>query len=94
MSGSRAALLTCPGRAAWLHDVTPQAWRSLVLGGLGWMFDVYDNFMLALTIPALVVAFALSKAEAGAIGSILAAGWCWAGSVSAGRRTASAVYAR
>lgn len=74
MSGSRAALLTCPGRAAWLHDVTPQAWRSLVLGGLGWMFDVYDNFMLALTIPALVVAFALSKAEAGAIGSILAAG--------------------
>jgi MFS family permease len=74
MSSSGAELLTRPGRAAWLRDVTSSAWRSLALGGLGWMFDVYDNFMLALTIPALVIAFALSKAEAGAIGSILAAG--------------------
>src|SRR3954449_5611625 len=44
------------------------------LAGLGWMFDVYDSFVLSLTIPALVAAFALSNAEAGAIGSILAAG--------------------
>jgi MFS family permease len=74
MSGSNTGLLTRPEQAAWYRTVTPNAWRALALGGLGWMFDVYDNFMLALTIPALVVAFALSKADAGMIGSILAAG--------------------
>ena len=73
MSGG-AELLARRGRTGWVRDVTPAAWRVLALSGLGWMFDVYDNFMLALTIPALVTAFALSKATAGAIGSILAAG--------------------
>lgn len=59
---------------AWYRQVSPSAWRALALAGLGWMFDVYDTFMLALTIPALIVAFSLSKEEAGAIGSLLAAG--------------------
>ncbi|SJZ76679.1 Predicted arabinose efflux permease, MFS family [Enhydrobacter aerosaccus] len=59
---------------AWYRDVSPSAWRALALAGLGWMFDVYDTFMLALTIPALIVAFSLSKENAGAIGSLLAAG--------------------
>jgi MFS family permease len=58
----------------WYREITPQSWRVLGLAGLGWMFDVYDSFVLSLTIPALVAAFALSNAEAGAIGSILAAG--------------------
>jgi MFS family permease len=59
---------------AWYREVSPSAWRALALAGLGWMFDVYDTFMLALTIPALIVAFSLSKGDAGAIGSLLAAG--------------------
>ena len=58
----------------WWRSTSPVAWRALALGGLGWMFDVCDNFMLALTIPALIVVFGLSKGEAGAIGSVLAAG--------------------
>ncbi len=58
----------------WWRATSPVAWRALALGGLGWMFDVCDNFMLALTIPALIVVFGLSKGEAGAIGSVLAAG--------------------
>lgn len=58
----------------WYREVSPSAWRALALAGLGWMFDVYDTFMLALTIPALIVAFSLSKEDAGAIGSLLAAG--------------------
>ncbi len=59
---------------AWYRTVSPSAWRALLLGCLGWMFDVYDTFMLALTIPALLVAFSLTNGEAGAIGSLLAAG--------------------
>ncbi len=59
---------------AWWRTTSPTAWRALALGGLGWMFDVCDNFMLALTIPALITVFGLSKGEAGAIGSVLATG--------------------
>jgi len=59
---------------AWYREITAQSWRTLLFAGLGWMFDVYDSFVLSLTIPALIVAFALTKAQAGAIGSILAAG--------------------
>ena len=60
--------------ASWYREITPQSWRVLGFAGLGWMFDVYDSFVLSLTLPALIAAFALSNAEAGSIGSILAAG--------------------
>lgn len=59
---------------SWYREITPQSWRVLCFAGLGWMFDVYDSFVLSLTIPALIAAFALSNAEAGTIGSILAGG--------------------
>jgi MFS family permease len=51
----------------------------LALAGAAWAFDVFDSFLLSLTLPALVAAFALSKADAGAIGSILAAGLVFGG---------------
>ena len=59
---------------SWYREITPQSWRVLAYAGSGWVFDVYDSFVLSLTIPALVATFALSNAQAGAIGSILAAG--------------------
>jgi MFS family permease len=59
---------------SWYREITPQSWRVLGFAGLGWMFDVYDSFVLSVTLPALIAAFALSNAEAGTIGSILAAG--------------------
>ena len=70
--------------APWWRQTPPSAWRSLALGGLGWMFDVCDNFMLALTIPALIVVFGLSKSDAGAIGSVLAAGLVLGGIIGGG----------
>jgi MFS family permease len=70
--------------APWYREITPQSWRVLGFAGLGWMFDVYDTFVLSLTIPSLVLAFSLSKAEAGAIGSILAAGLIVGGIIMGG----------
>lgn len=58
----------------WHAALTPACWRVLGLAGAAWTFDVFDSFMLSLTLPALAAVFALSKAQAGAIGSILAAG--------------------
>ncbi len=58
----------------WYREVSPACWRTLTLAGLSWTFDIYDSFVLSLTLPALVTVFALTKGQAGAIGSILAAG--------------------
>jgi MFS family permease len=67
---SPAAVIAGP----WYRDISGACWRTLTLAGIGWTFDVFDSFMLALTLPALVAVFAISNAQAGAIGSILAAG--------------------
>ena len=64
-----------PAKAeAWYHELSSACWRALALAGTAWAFDVFDSFLLSLTMPALVAVFSLSKADAGAIGSILAAG--------------------
>lgn len=44
------------------------------MGGLGWLFESYDSFMLSLTLPVLSREFALDKAQVGALISITAAG--------------------
>jgi MFS family permease len=58
----------------WYRDVSRNAWRVLVLAGLGWLFEVYEIFIFSLTVPAFIAYFALTRAQAGAIGSIAAAG--------------------
>lgn len=70
-SGAPPALVT---GMPWYRGISRSCWQALRLAGLGWTFDVFDTFMLSVTIPALVVAFGLSKGDAGAIGSALAGG--------------------
>lgn len=62
------------GAEPWYRELSPACWRTLRLAGAAWTFDVFDSFLLSLTLPAMVAVFALTKAEAGAIGSVLAAG--------------------
>ena len=62
------------GADPWYRELSPACWRTLRLAGAAWTFDVFDSFLLSLTLPAMVAVFALTKAEAGAIGSVLAAG--------------------
>lgn len=80
MSQPQSAVVAIPA-GRWYHEVSGACWRTLTLAGVGWTFDVYDNFMLSLTLPALIAVFALSSAQAGAIGSILAAGMVLGGIV-------------
>ena len=61
-------------RLPWLREIPPNAWRALLLAGLGWLFEVYEIFILSLTIPALIVAFAMTRAAAGLIGSLSVVG--------------------
>ncbi|AOB31580.1 MFS transporter [Bordetella sp. H567] len=59
---------------AWYRDVSRDAWRVLTLSGLGWLFEVYEIFILSLTVPAFIAYFDLTKAQAGLIGSLSALG--------------------
>lgn len=70
-----------PSGEPWYAELSSACWRTLALAGASWAFDVFDSFLLSLTMPALVVVFSLSKADAGAIGSILAAGLVFGGIV-------------
>ena len=74
MSQTPQGLTTGASADPWYRELSPACWRTLTLAGAAWTFDVFDSFLLSLTLPALVTVFALTKAEAGAIGSILAAG--------------------
>jgi MFS family permease len=59
---------------SWHREIGPPQWRALIAAGLGWLFEVYEIFILSLTIPALIATFALSRADAGLIGSVSAIG--------------------
>ena len=58
----------------WYREVSTAAWRTLLAAGLGWLFEVFDIYILALTTPALIAYFTLSRADAGLITSVSAAG--------------------
>jgi len=58
----------------WYRQLPRAAWWALLMAGLGWMFESYDSFMLALTLPVLSGEFGLSKPEIGALISLTAAG--------------------
>lgn len=58
----------------WYREINAAGWRALFLAGLGWLFEVYEIFILALTIPALITVFSLTRAQAGLIGSASAIG--------------------
>jgi MFS family permease len=80
----RSAAFNAATSRPWYREIDGACWRTLIFAGMGWMFDVYDTFLLSLTIPALVAAFNLSKADAGAIGSILAGGLIVGGIIMGG----------
>jgi MFS family permease len=61
-------------RRPWYAEVTRDAWRALLAAGLGWLFEVFDIYALALTAPALIAVFALSKADIGLVTSVSAGG--------------------
>jgi MFS family permease len=65
---------TTTSELPWYRQVSRAAWWALALGGLGWLFESYDSFMLSLTLPVLSNEFSLSKPEIGGLISLTAAG--------------------
>ena len=54
----------------WYAQSTPQEKRTFWACFLGWALDAFDVQMFALAIPVLLTTLAMTKSEAGAIGSV------------------------
>lgn len=50
---NRPGAVAATSATPWYREISSQCWRALAFAGFGWMFDVYDTFVLSLTIPAL-----------------------------------------
>lgn len=58
------------GIFVWWQEGTPQAKRSLVAAGLGWMLDAFDVMLYALVLAALMADIGMSKTTAGILASL------------------------
>lgn len=54
----------------WWADATPQARRSLLAAGLGWMLDAFDVMLYALVLASLMSDLGMTKPTAGLLGSL------------------------
>jgi SHS family lactate transporter-like MFS transporter len=61
-----------PGRAAqaWYREVTPAQWRAFLAAYLGWVLDAFDFTIVTFLLVDIQRSFTVSKALAGALGSI------------------------
>jgi MFS family permease len=58
------------GYLSWWRGASGDAKRALTAGLLGWMLDAFDVMLLALVLPAVSSELALSRAQAGLLGSV------------------------
>ena len=54
----------------WYRDVTPAQWRAFLAAYLGWVLDAFDFTILTFLLVDIQRSFTVSKALAGALGSI------------------------
>ena len=65
-----ARVQPAPGYLSWWRGASDDAKRALTAGLLGWMLDAFDVMLLALVLPAVSSDLALSRAQAGLLGSV------------------------
>ena len=58
------------GFLGWWRVGTPAARKALVAASLGWMLDAFDVMLFSLTLASVIADLGLTKAQAGALGSI------------------------
>ena len=54
----------------WWRVAPPQPRRALIAASMGWALDAFDVMLFALTLSAVIAELGLTKAQAGALGSI------------------------
>ena len=58
------------GLMGWWRSAPPQPRRALIAASMGWALDAFDVMLFSLTLSAVIAELGLTKAQAGALGSI------------------------
>jgi len=58
------------GALGWWRAGDPAARRALVAASLGWALDAFDVMLFSLTLASVIAELGLTKAQAGALGSV------------------------
>ena len=65
-----AATATAGGLLGWWHTATTSSRRALVAASLGWALDAFDVMLFSLVLASVIAELGLTKAQAGALGSV------------------------
>src|SRR5258708_1329436 len=58
------------GLFGWWKEGTLEGRRALIAASLGWALDAFDVMLFSLTLASVIADLGLTKAQAGALGSI------------------------
>lgn len=70
MIPSLSGTLQEPRARAWYREVTPSQWRAFTAAYLGWVLDAFDFTILTFLLVDIQHSFTVTKALAGALGSV------------------------
>src|SRR4051812_16877890 len=72
MSGStrNSHVVNDAGLFGWYRVSAPPARRALIAASLGWALDAFDVMLFSLTLASVIAELGLTKAQAGALGSV------------------------
>jgi MFS family permease len=59
-----------PASRAWYREVSPAQWRAFTAAYMGWVLDAFDFTILTFLLVDIQRSFTISKALAGALGSV------------------------
>ena len=67
---SDAATVSAGGLLGWWHVASTASRRALVAASLGWALDAFDVMLFSLVLASVIAELGLTKAQAGALGSV------------------------
>src|SRR3954464_13540724 len=69
-AGSDAATAPAGGLLGWWYSASSASRRALVAASLGWALDAFDVMLFSLVLASVIAELGLTKAQAGALGSV------------------------
>jgi len=69
-AGSDSATASAGGLLGWWHSASSASRRALVAASLGWALDAFDVMLFSLVLASVIAELGLTKAQAGALGSV------------------------
>jgi len=67
---ANAATVSAGGLLGWWHVASSASRRALIAASMGWALDAFDVMLFSLVLASVIAELGLTKAQAGALGSV------------------------